>query len=324
MTANVAEGPIYTRGRSYRARAEARQRAYRAHNLDAPHGEFGHLLSKEAASLGGNFVLDEAHRAARARADAGKGVTQRTFANMLSSQAMCFNLFAPLASRLDFARDVLEPFIPGLEKITAVRIEHTPARDIFNDQTGLGGVDCDLLIEGRAAKGTFVQVVETKFVEREFSVCGFRKSGRAKKGQVVCPVDVPVGENRDACLYVRKKRYSYWERTDLHALLRPGAIPPAGCPFGGQHWQLWVNLALAYEEAARRDATNARFAVCSSSRNTALLGDGRVLDEFRSLLRDPESVSHLDLEEVLMRVDRCAPPELSTWAEGLSSRYAAI
>ena len=43
-------GPVYSRGRAYRARAEARQREYRASVLRAGHGDWGHVLSPEAAA----------------------------------------------------------------------------------------------------------------------------------------------------------------------------------------------------------------------------------------------------------------------------------
>ena len=320
----MSEGPIYTRGKTYRARAEARQRTYRAEVLGVPHGSYGHFLSADAADDGGNFIVEEAFRAARSRQQAGKGVAQRTFENMLSSQAMCFNVFAPLASRLELAAEVLSPFIAGLVEVTAIHIEHTPAGDVFNDQSGRGGVDCDVLVEGRTETEALVQVIETKFVEPEFSICGFRKSGRAKKGQDVCAQDVPVRADRSACLYVRKKGYAYWQRTDEHHLLATDAVPERGCPFGGARWQLWVNLALAHEEAARRDAPDVRLAVCSSSRNTALLGDGELLDGFKSLLRAPDAVSLFDLEALLAQIDGCVPADLSDWADALAARYAGI
>ena len=320
----VDAGPIYTKGKSYRARAESRQRTYRAEVLGVPHGRYGHFLSQEAADAGSNFILEESFLAARERQQAGKGVAQRTFDNMLASQAMCFNLFAPLSTRLDLATDVLRPFIDGLLEVTAIHIEHTPASDVFNDQTGRGGVDCDVLVEGRTDRGALVQVIETKFVEPEFSVCGFRKSGRADKGQDVCAEDVPVQGDRSACLYVRNKRYAYWKRTDEHDLLSAGALRERGCPFGGSRWQLWVNLALAHEEAARRGAGDVRFAVCSSSRNAALLGDGEVLEGFKALLQAPDSVSLLDLDQLLAHLQRSVPPALSGWSSGLATRYATI
>lgn len=319
----VDEGPVYTKGKNYRARAEARQRSYRAEVLGAEHGRYGHFLSSDAAGRGGNFVLAEAFRAAQERRNAGKGLAQRTFDNMLSSQAMCFNLFAPLSTRLDLATEVLSPFIDDLQEVTAIHIEYTPAGDVFNDQTGRGGVDCDVLVEGHTTRGSLVQVIETKFVEPEFSICGFRKAGRTKKGQDVCPQDVAVRDDRGECLYVRNKGYAYWQRTDQHGLLAHDAVSARGCPFGGARWQLWVNLALAHEEAARRDASDVRFAVCSSSRNTALLGDG-VLGEFKALVREPSSVLFFDLEEVLARLSECTPANLADWARAMSSRYAGI
>jgi len=320
----IEHGPAYTTGERYRARAEARQRAYRAEVLGVGHGRYGHLLAEAPADEGGNFLTREAFRAAVARQQAGKGVARRTFDNMLSSQAMCFNLFAPLASQRDLAAAVLRPFVSGLREVSAIHIEHTPAPDVFGDQTGRGGVDCDVLVEGRTDEGPLVLVIETKFVEPDFSACGFRRSGRAKKGQAVCPSDVAVRSDRGACLYERSKGYTYWRRTDEHALLTADAVPPAGCPFGGQYWQLWVNLALAHEEAARRGAGDVRFSVCASSRNTALLGDGEVLSGFRALLRRPEAVGLIDLDELLVQIGACAPAELEGWGRGLSARYGAI
>jgi len=195
----------------YRARAEARQREYRARVLDVAYGRYGHFLTQKAADEGRNFVLPEAFDAAQARQGAGKGVARRTFENMLSSQAMCFNVFAPLSTRLELAGVVLRPFVPGLAAVKAIAIEHTPPADIFNDQSGLGGVDCDLFIEGTNARGEgLVLVIETKFVEPEFSVCGFKKAGRAEKGLRVCPDDVAP----------RAHRAQRWQRRDA---ARPGA-----------------------------------------------------------------------------------------------------
>jgi hypothetical protein len=318
-------GPVYTKGASYRARAEARQREYRVRTLGVENGDYGHFLAQAAADDGCNFVLPEAFEAARARQRDGKGVAARTFGNMLSSQAMCFNLFAPLRTRLSLAGDVLRPFIPGFAEVRSIEIEYTPPGDVFNDQSGLGGVDCDLLIEGTNAGGEpLVVVIETKFVEREFSVCGFRRAGRAGKGQDVCPDDVPVRSSRGACLYARNKGYAYWQRSDEHELLVEDALTDAGCPFAGARWQLWVNLALAHEEAKRRGAKEAHFAVCTSENNAALLKGGKVIDGFRSLLRRPEAFHLIDLDALLARIEAVAPAELGRWATGLAARFGGI
>ena len=86
-------------------------------------------------------------------------------------------------------------------------------------------MDCDLLIEGSLDDGQpLVLVVETKFVEPEFSVCGFRKSGRKKKEQEVCSDQVPVRSDRNQCLYQRNKGYRYWQRSDELRVLADDAV----------------------------------------------------------------------------------------------------
>jgi len=317
-------GKVYTRGNSYRARAEARQREYRASVLRAGAGRYGHLLDESAAAEGRNFVVDVAHQAALERRAAGKGVAARTFENMLSSQAMCFNVFAPLANEPLLAARALRPFFPGLQSVESIEIEHTPAGEIFGDQSGRGGVDCDVLIEARDAReAPWTIVMETKFVEPEFSICGFRKAGRTKRGKITCPDDVPVRGDRTACLYTSRKGYRYWTRSDEYELLRGDALPEAGCPFAGPRWQLWVNLTLAHAEARARGGGRASFAVCAPERNRKLLG-GEDLERFRRLLREPDSVVFVDLDQVLARLTEVAEGAAANWVTALRRRYAGI
>ena len=183
MTAN--HGKVHTTGNSFRARAEARQREYRANVLKADPGDYGHFLDQGAAERGLNFILPIAFEAAQVRQAKGKGVGARTFENMLSSQAMCFNLFEPLRNDLGLAAEVLSRFVPVLVTVTGISIEHTPDKGIFRDQSGKGGVDCDVLVEGADADGKgIVIVIETKFVEPEFSTCGsVRRSPLAALGE---------------------------------------------------------------------------------------------------------------------------------------------
>ena len=317
-------GPTYTHGDSFRARAEARQREYRGNALQVGWSRYGHFLDDQAADTGMNFVVPEAFEAAKERKEAGKGVTRRTFNNMLSSQAMCFNLFAPLAADLDLAATVLSRFFPDLAEVTGLTIEHTPDKDVFRDQSGQAGVDCDVLIRGQNGIGQpLVIVAETKFVEKEFSVCGFRKPGASE----VCPDDVRVADDSGHCLYASRKGYRYWDRTTEHGFLAAEALPGAGCPFGGQLWQLWVNYALAQVEAARSGATKAFFAVCAPRGNSKLLQDGQVLEEFRRLLKSPGSVVFMDVESLLDTIREMtvgSGDARTKWVTGLTARYANI
>jgi hypothetical protein len=321
---DIGAGPAYTSGKSFRARAEARQRQYRSEVLKVGWSEYGHFLADQAQREGANFLTPSAFEAARKQRDQGKGVAKRTFENMLSSQAMCFNLFAPLAEDLELASAVLSQVLPRISKVTSIQFEYTPPNDIFGDQTGRGGVDCDLLVEGTGPDGAAVVVViETKFVEPEFSTCGFRAPGRSAKGQPVCPDDVAVRVDSAACFYTARKGYRYWERTWEVGTLHREALPLAGCPFAGHLWQLWVNHALAHVEAQRRGATRAIFAVCAPEANEALAARSAV-QAYQDLVIDPSTVVHVDVDVLVSIIGEAVSDQLRTWHAMLARRYARI
>lgn len=318
-------GPIYNSGNSYRARAEARQRQYRNKVLKTGYSKYGHFLTEEAAQCkGANFVSPIAFETARRRFAQGKGVTKRTFENMLSSQAMCFNLFAPLAADLVLASAVFRRILPQVTTVSSIQFEYTPSNDIFGDQAGFAGVDCDLLLEGIATDGTSVVIVlETKFVEPEFSICGFRNSGRSAKGLPICPDDVKIDKEDSACLYSVRKGYRYWERTWEIGSLQISAFPAVGCPFGGPLWQLWVNHTLAKVEALRRGASSAIFAVCSPENNDPLAALEK-LQTFKKLLADPDSAVHIGVDHLISVIGCEVKAPLDKWHEQLALRYSGI
>ncbi len=324
--ANEDVGTPYTRGSSFRARAEARQRTYRAQTLNAGWKGYGHLLDDDALEARRNFITMEAWQAARDRQAAGKGVADRTFRNMLSSQAMCFNIFATLQADVQLASRVLGKLVAGMHAVRTITFEYTPANEVFRDQTGRGGVDCDLLIEGEWDSGPGVLVVETKFVEPEFSTCGFRKKDRQEKGKKMCPEDVQLRGDPGACLYESAKKYLYWSRTIEGATLREDALSARGCPFGGELWQLWVNHTLAHVEASRMGAKVARYAVCAPASNNELLQGGEVLSRFRALVKDPSTVLFIDVDSVIDEIlsASAGSAALADWARGLQARYHRI
>jgi hypothetical protein len=310
----IEEGKAYTTGNSFRARAEAHQRRFRAQVLQLGYGEHAHWLKTEDAERGANFyppptnlgaaVLGRAHAEVLARADERKGVDKsRTLVNMLSSQAMCFNIFGNLRSDegLGIAAKALRRFVPTIQEVKQVHLEYTPANAIFGDQSGRGGVDCDVLIEYSTVTGGGLLTIETKFVEEEFSVCGFRKrAGTARPGLSSCPDSTCPREDFSGCLYAKKKGYRYWDQSRRLQTLRPdvlqGDIP---CPFGGGLWQLWVNHTLVHVEARERQLQEAAFAVCAPRGNDALLKGGETIRAFRNLLATPASMMLITLEDLV-------------------------
>jgi hypothetical protein len=314
------EGPTYTRGSSFRARAEALARRFRADELRVGWEEHGHLLDPQAAEAGANFLHPTVLDAVKARTAQGKGIhAQRTLENMLSSQALCFNVFAPLASEpygLELARDVLAPHVPGLARVRSIAVEYTPPFEVFHDQSGNAGVDCDALLEFETDDGeTGVLVVETKFVEEAFSPCAHRKKNQ-------CPTDVLIGRDFLGCRYVSRSHYRYWDRGAEAGSLKLSFVEQRGCPFAGPLWQVWVNHTLAFAEAKRRSATRAVFAVCAPEANDSL--NARVLlEEYRAHVADPSTVVFVALESLLERLEHASLPHptLTSWAAALRRRY---
>jgi hypothetical protein len=65
------------------------------------------------------------------------------------------------------------------------------------------------------------------------------------------------------------------------------------------------------------------FLVCAPGDNDALLRGGRVLDDFRALLREPGTVGLLLLDGLIDPIDEVAGGR-SEWALGLRDHYARI
>lgn len=341
-TLDLGLGTVTTPGDSFRARAERRQREYRAAK-GWGWEKTGHWLEAKAEAAGKNFVVDCAKEEALSRQKTAKGVAQRTFKNMLASQAMCFNLFAPLKRDPALAGRVLGRVFPGLVEVTDIDFEHTPDPDAFGDQSKVGGVDCDLRIDGRWAGGAKALVtVETKFVEPDFSTCGYRKAasprpkpgdGKKKRERETCD-SYSIRDPTSECLYVKNWGYRYWDLTKHHGTLQ--ALPTAGCPFSGVEWQLWLNHVLAHELASREHA-RPLFAVCAPSGNRALLGPepkgdeaewgGPFLASFAARLADRSTFRFISLERVLEAITAesgMEEGERQGWAAELVARYGGL
>jgi hypothetical protein len=108
----------------YQAWMRRHQSWYRAEALCAPYGtgptpssteHYGNMLAAEPAAAGGNFLTPQIHAHYRQRVAQGVGNIEqfRCERNLLSSQPMAFNLFAPLAEDPDLATRCLRALLPG-------------------------------------------------------------------------------------------------------------------------------------------------------------------------------------------------------------------
>lgn len=320
----INEGAIYTRGSSFKARTEASARKYRAEFLKlADYDKYGHKLSEADAENGCNFLpslRSEIHESVKKRALQGKGIDyRRTSGNMLSSQAMCFNLFTPLSLHNDLATELFNSLIGDVIAVEDISIEYTPSNTIFGDQSGMCGVDCDVLLRYTNTDGSkALMVIETKYVESEFSTCGFRKSGHRNP----CPSDSLVSDDLSNCRYKSLKKYRYWDVAEESGLFRMDLIKEHQCPFGGSLWQLWTNMALAYGIAKDQGITDYRYAVIYPEENRALSRKGKVFDDFRSYLIQPDRFCLIPLNQIISNLDYIAPHDKTgDWAREFGERY---
>jgi hypothetical protein len=96
---------------------------YRKYVLNLPPGQnpaargelYGNMLRAEDGDRGFNFLSEAIYQRAIERLKQGRGAVEpyRLLNNMLSSQPMCFNLFAPLKETLELATKLIVA-LPGV------------------------------------------------------------------------------------------------------------------------------------------------------------------------------------------------------------------
>ena len=99
------------------------------------------------------------------RRSEGWGVDPRTEANLISSQAMTFNLFGPLVSDLGLATGIMRQLLPaaGIRHVEAIDIEWAPRRrsTYLNDSTRI-----DALVRVRTDTRVSAVALEVKYTDR--------------------------------------------------------------------------------------------------------------------------------------------------------------
>lgn len=159
---------------AFTARMRFHQSWYRRHVLGLQPGPnpsargqlYGNLLRREDGLAGWNFITAKVHKYAEERLiqDSLHIEPTRLRNNLLSSQPMCFNFFAPLALDLELARRLIVSF-PGFEnvaRVTDVKLEYAPPKEtLLND-----GTSFDAWVEYRRADGIVGFIgIETKLTD---------------------------------------------------------------------------------------------------------------------------------------------------------------
>jgi len=321
------EGPVYSRGRNFRACAELSARKYRLNILHLTRWDtWGHWLHPDDACNGYNFLpamRSEILSALKLRAAKGKGIDlDRTRKNLLSSQALCFNLFIPLNKNKELASRLFKRLLRNndAEITDDIILEYTPSNSIFGDQSAVGGVDCDaLVIYQTSPRQRGLIVVETKYVETGFSICGFRRSYQKDP----CPKRTFLNDDYSTCRYNTKKKYRYWDRTQASRLFNMDLIKSQPCPFGDSLWQLWTNMTLSFCLAEERDIEHFSYVIICPKQNTSLSNNGEVFRQFGHLIRDEKKNAFkvIFLEDIIENLLALSNDFPTTWIRDFQNRY---
>jgi hypothetical protein len=277
-----------------------------------------HLLREEDACH--NFLTPEIHEATIRRfRDHKAGDLHRVLTNTAASQNYCFNLVIYLEQHRHLADALFSTLLRKEVKVIELVPEFTPNESFCNfrlpnsepvdeslgDQNGPAGTDADIGVcytyEDGKKKGGLL--IEFKFIEAEFSVCG--SYHRVKGGQKdrderdekrkVCNTGNYFKEyiepklnrikDRTFCGYTQ---YNNWPLTDKSAVLNFEKIrKQEGCPFRDGLNQLWRNMLLAEQVKRVRKLDDFGFWVFSPKPNDDYLWkDGKTEKAFREILTE--------------------------------------
>lgn len=146
-------------------------------------------------------------------------------ANMLRSEHIPFNMFAPLMGRLDLAKQIMQKaFGVQLEKVTDIKIEYAPEPKEFYLYDG---TSFDVYVNYLNSQGKISGLgIEVKYTEHEYAV-GLREKGN-----------------------IENKKSKYWELTDSSGQFVDESKDYLACD---KMRQIWRNHLLGLAMKQRND-----------------------------------------------------------------------
>lgn len=130
-------GKQYDGDYAFKKEARLHQSKFRAENLRVECEKYGNILKEEDATKGLNFYTDfDILKAVYQRYE--KKYSKQLYANLLRSEHIPFNLFIPLKSDLEFAKNVFNGlFSDSVKEVKRIEIEYAPEKveDYLNDRT---------------------------------------------------------------------------------------------------------------------------------------------------------------------------------------------
>ena len=285
-------GPEVNSDDVFRKRMRRHQGWYRDRVLGVPYGTgprhwdtrgLGNMLTRESAACGLNFLTPRIFELAKQRIDKHKGAVEpfRLLHNMLSSQPMCFNLFGELARDLNLAT--------------------TLARALWGTHIAQVVDICFEWAPRPAAEYLNDRTAFDAFIEYETI------NGRAAFIGIETKLSEPFSPKRH-------------DRNEYRRWMKAGSPWRADADVAAtQHNQLWRNHLLAWSLLEHCNSTYAKGEITvvyhPEDRRCR-----RVIEDYRSLLRDEETFSSFDLGEII----GAWRPLTSQWIGEFEKRYVSL
>jgi hypothetical protein len=291
-------GPQYAKDDPLKARMRFHQSWWRMSVLKEPYGvgpgptgePYGNYLSLAAGGAGKNFLTPKIYELVKQRIAEGPGAEPyRVKHNLLSSQPMCFNLFAPLRADPAMATGLLRALLGDrIHEVTEVRIEYapTPAGQYLGDSTSFDAFIAYVDVEA----GPSLIGVETKLTE-PFSQEVYKEASNSSYTDLTDAADSP------------------WD-------------PSVGEAVEDIRWnQLWRNQLLV--EATRKHSLaihgrHGRLAVIRHPLDTEC---AKVINDYEGLLKDPADLLDWRLDRLVETWRAAGVPGTDAWLAAFSPRY---
>jgi len=308
-----------------------------------------HLLPPESTVE--NFLFDEGiYTAAATRFEDHKaGDWDRARLNTAASQPCCFNLFVPLQQDLALAGRLFSPIMGISVAIDHIEIEFTPntprldllpgferqADESIGDQASdpkqNQGTDADIAVFYRSNGTKGVILIEFKYIEEEFNLCGSYKI-KAKNDMLCTSPDFYLHmieeqhrvKGRMACGYLKYNNWPLTQSSELMDITKIRALQ--ACPFRFSLNQLWRNILLAESVKKARDLDDCHFWVLAPDGNDKLWDNHKedVEERLRSILtsKGQEKFRKLTLEAVVDHLTELDPsPTQQNWLAAFQKKY---
>lgn len=282
-------GPQYDLDDDFKTKARLHQSRFRRDVLSVDYNEYGNRLKDEDAKK--LLIYYEHLKVRNAKSDKYPNYSQKRDADMLRSEHIPFNLFAPLKYDFTLARNIIsKAFNLDIKTIKRVEIEYAPKqkKSYLNDSTAF-----DTYIEYISSNNELCGIgIEVKYTEKSYKI------GDTEKVNI---------ENPDS---------NYWKITKQSGIFRKSLFDQL---ISDDMRQIWRNHILGISMIQNGDIKQFTSVIVYPSDNEHF---NEVIPIYNSLLTDPEKDAIIDCTfEKFIESIQDQSSEIIHWKNYLSNRY---